>query len=96
MQYRPEIQIQHVDALSRNALPLQHITTENWITAVQNDDLELQVIINNINNYEYKKLYLLKDGILHRKVDEYKIAKMFHDNGHTNATRVIEIVQRQY
>lgn len=108
VQYRPGVRMQHVDALSRCALPVQHITEENWVLAVQNDDEKLRNIVININSPEYKDLYKVEENILYRKVGEqykivipksvrWRIVKMFHDdNGHMNENKVIELIQREY
>lgn len=108
VQYKAGARMQHVDALSRNALPVMHITETNWVLAVQNDDPKIQTIVANIKSPEFKDLYMLKDNILYRKVGvEYKIVipksvrwrvtKTFHDdNGHMNDKKVTELIQREY
>lgn len=108
VQCKAGARMQHVDALSRNALPVMHITETNWVLAVQNDDPKIQTIVANIKSPEFKDLYMLKDNILYRKVGvEYKIVipksvrwrvtKTFHDdNGHMNDKKVTELIQREY
>lgn len=108
VQYRPGTRMQHVDALSRCALPLHHITEQNWIVAVQSEDPKIQNIINNIKSKDFKDLYKFDENILYRKVNDkfkivvpksvrWRVTKIFHDdNGHMCESKVIELIQRHY
>lgn len=79
--YKPGTSMSHVDALSRNPIPLEITELQvrqidtNWVATVQQNDPELQRIISilddkeNDNVIEIKNNFLVKRGLLYRKTE---------------------------
>lgn len=80
--YKPGTAMAHVDALSRNPIPVEinefqvrQIDT-NWVATVQQNDPELQRIMSILNDkendsvIEIKNNFLVKRGLLFRKTED--------------------------
>jgi hypothetical protein len=68
IQHRPGDKMKHVDALSRNVLPISH--TDDWILCIQMQDPSLKLIIDKLNsdncNKDIKNNYKFLNNRLYR------------------------------
>lgn len=110
VQYRPGTQMKHVDALSRQPLPLQinSIKETDWLECVQAQDDDCVLLREQIENGEADSAYQLYDNkickiinnkrkILIPKEVRWRIVKLYHDdNGHPGLNKTLEAIQTKY
>lgn len=108
--YRPGTQMKHVDALSRQPLPLpvNMIRHADWVECVQSQDDECILIRKQIEEGTSDKCYTLVDNKLFKIINghnriyipkdvRWQIVKLQHDdNGHPGLKRTLETIKTKY
>lgn len=111
IEHRPGKSMAHVDALSRNPMPvcmLINETKEGLVMRLKRaqEDVEIKKIIGSIQE-DRTRGFVVRDGLLFKEVDEdillvvpksmcYQVIRQAHEKGHFSINKTEAIVKRDY
>lgn len=108
IEHRPNVCMQHVDALSRvhNILVLQKNSFEQTSALKQNTDQNIMKLKYELETKEHP-LYELRNNLVYRKVDngvvfyvpetmEFNILHTYNEMGHFGIGKTAELISRTY